>query len=135
MWGEQAGFRVKNLSNPNYSLISLAVTAKEYDSVLDFCKSVASQKLVFDNRGMWVSWFPSLVCCATCEANSQQKGATFCSKIITEALQFGGLREVEFVHPSAVTPSRLFESIRQSGRIACCSVPFKRQALVALSSL
>ena len=34
MWGESAGFRAKNLSNPNYTLISLMVSAKEYDACL-----------------------------------------------------------------------------------------------------
>ncbi len=135
MWGEMAGFRAKNLSNPNYSLISLSVSAKEYDSSLEFCRSVANQNIVFDDRGMWIAWFPSLVCCSACEASSHQKGATFCSKIITEALQFACLQEVEYLSPSATTPGRLFECVRRSSRIACGSVPFKRDAFVALSTV
>jgi hypothetical protein len=135
MWGEVAGFRFKNLSNPNYSLISLAVTAKEYDTCLEFCKSVASQNLGFDDRGMWASWFSSTLCCSSCDASSQHKGVTFCSKIITEALQFAGMVEVDKLSPGAATPSRLFEQVRGSRRLACSSVPFKRQALITLSSL
>jgi hypothetical protein len=135
MWGEMAGFRNKNLSNPNYSLISLSVSAKEYDSSLEFCRSVANQNLAFDDRGMWISWFPSLVCCSACEAPSHQKGRTFCSKIITEALQFAGLQEVELLSPAATTPARLFECVRRSNRIACNSVPFKRDAFVILSTV
>jgi hypothetical protein len=135
MWGELAGFRAKNLSNPNYTLVSLSVSAKEYDSSLEFCRNVSKQKLVFDDRGMWVSWFPTLVCCSACEAPSHQKGGTFCSKIITEALQFAAVREVEPLNPSAVTPSRLYECVRGSTRTICNSVPFKRDAFVLLSTV
>jgi hypothetical protein len=60
---------------------------------------------------------------------------TFCSKIITEALQFAGLHEVEHITPAAATPSRLFDCVRASSRIACNSVPSKRQALVLFSTL
>ena len=130
MWGETAGFRAKNLSNPNYTLVSLCVSNKEFDTSLEFCRSVASQGLVFDDRGMWTSWLPRLACCL--EPTSQQRGGTFCSKIITEALQFGGVCEVDSLCPSTMTPSRLFDAVRKSRRIACNSVPFKRQALMLL---
>ena len=134
-WQEKAGFRCKNLSNPNYQLVSLLVSAKEYDSALEFCRTIGNQDMGFDDRGMWLSWFPSVVCCTFCEYNSQLKGRTFCSKVITEALQFGGLREVDRLLPAATTPSVLYASVRQSTRIACNSVPFKRQALMMFSSL
>lgn len=133
MLGETAGFRPKNLSNPNYTLISLCVSGKEYDACLEFCRSVSSQNVTFDDRGMWLSWFFAPVCCS--DQSSQAKGVTFCSKIITEALQFGGLREVEHAVPSQVTPGVLYQMLRGSNRIACNSVPFKRQAFVTLSTM
>lgn len=135
VWGETACFRSKNLSNPNYSLVSLSVTSKEYDACLEYCRSAGGLGLGFDDRGMWASWFPSALCCASCEPSSQHKRMTFCSKIITEALQFAGLHEVEHLTPAAATPSRLFECVRASSRIACNSVPSKRQALVLFSTL
>lgn len=134
VWGETAGFRGKSLSNPNYTLVSLCVAPKEYDTTLEFCRSAACQGLVFDERGMWMSW-SSPLCCCVAGPTSQQRGATFCSKIITEALQFGGLREVEGLDPCSMTPSRLFDCIRGSTRTACNSVPFKRQALMSLQTL
>jgi hypothetical protein len=135
MWGETACFRPKNLSNPNYTLVSLCVSFKEYDTCLEYCRSLGGQSLRFDDRGMWASWFPSLLCCASCEPPSQHKGMTFCSKVIAEALQFAGVQEVEGLTPAAATPSRLFECVRVSPRIACNSVPFKRQALLLFSTL
>jgi hypothetical protein len=133
MWGETASFRSRNLSNPNYELISLLVSPKEYDASLEFCRSASALGLRFDDHGMWGSWFAPVLGCSACEANSQQAGRTFCSKIITEALQFGGLKEVDGFRPAAVTPSRLYECVRKSQRIACNSVPFKRQALMSLA--
>ena len=133
--GEKAGFRCKNLSNPNYSLVSILVSNKEYDACLEFCRSISSQDITFDERGMWCSWFPSVVCCAACQPNSQVRGKTFCSQIISEAMQFAGLSEVEHLHQSATTPSDLYACMRGSLRIACNSVPFKRHALMMTPSL
>lgn len=131
IWGERAGFRAKSLSNPNYRVLSLYVSAREYDSCLQYCQSIASQGLVFDNGGMWCSWLP----CQPCAGPSQSTGATFCSKVITEALQFGGLHEVGHLQPSAVTPSVLYTCIKASPRLVCNSVPFKRQSLLMFSSM
>jgi hypothetical protein len=134
--GERAGFRAKNLSNPNYSLVSILVSNKEYDASLEFCRTVSSQDIQFDERGMWLSWFPSAVmCCGVCHSNSQARGKTFCSKIITEAMQFAGLREAEHLCPSSTTPSDLYACLRGSLRIACNSVPFKRHALMMTTTL
>jgi hypothetical protein len=36
VWGETAGFRAKNLGNPNYQLVSLAVSQREYEACLEF---------------------------------------------------------------------------------------------------
>lgn len=136
IFGESAGFRAKNLSNPNYELVSLVVTQKEYDSALEFCRTAGKHALQFDNRGMWLSWCaPANPCCSACDSSSSIKGATFCSKIITEALQFAGVKEVECLRPSAATPSRLYSCVRLSKRMACNSVPFKRQAFMMLSSM
>ena len=135
MWGETASFRSRNLSNPNYELISLLVSPKEYDASLEFCRSASALGLRFDDHGMWGSWFAPVLGCSACEANSQQAGRTFCSKIITEALQFGGVREVGGLLPSSTTPSCLYRSVCASSRVICCGVPVKRQALLRVSTM
>jgi len=126
MWGEVAQFRSKNLSNPNYRVISLAVSQREYDLCLEFCRNMSTHNLAFDDSGMWRTWLP----CSVCERSSQDAGCTFCSKIISEALQFGSIPEVEHINPCRTSPSSLYECIRASPRIVCNSVPFKRQMLV-----
>lgn len=130
VWGENACFRHKNLGNPNYQLISLSVSSREYDTCLEFCRRASCQSLYFDNLGMWRSWFPRPLSCTYCDPSSEQKGCTFCSKIITEALQFAGVREVDFIPPSSTTPSQLYQAVFSSSRVICSGVPFKRQALL-----
>lgn len=133
VWGETACFRAKNLGNPNYQLVSLAVSRKEYDGCLDFCRSVSTQGLQFDESGMWRSWFPSFLSCTACDPASQHKGCTFCSKVVTEALQFAGVCEVEGILPASTTPSVLFQTVSVSSRLICSGVPSKRQALMHIS--
>lgn len=135
VWGETACFRTKNLSNPNYQLVSLAVSRQEYDTCLAFCRSAASQSLSFDDLGMWRSWFPCVFTCTACDPSSQQKGCTFCSKIIAEALHFAGVNEVQHLLPASTTPSVLFDAVSASPRLICSGVPFKRQALMQFSGI
>ena len=130
VWNETACFRSKNLSNPNYRLVSLAVAPKEYDACLEFCRSASAQNLRFDNWGMWRSWFPRALVCTCCDSSSGLRGRTFCSKIITEALQHAGVREVETLLPAATTPSILYQALSSSSRVICSSVPYKRKALL-----
>jgi hypothetical protein len=134
VWGETAGFRTKNLGNPNYQLVSLAVSQREYETCLEFCRAASTQLMRFDNLGMWRSWFPPFLSCACCDPSSHDKGVTFCSKIIAEALQYGGVRELEGILPASTTPSILFQAVSASSRVICSGVPSKRQALM-LSSL
>ena len=131
MWSEIASFRSKNLSNPNYRLVSLDVSSKEYELCLEFCMQASRESLVFDEVGMWASW----VCCPVCELQSIHKGRTFCSKIITEALQYAGIQEVDRLSPSRTSPSSLYECVRQTSRMVCNSVPFKRHALIVHSQM
>ena len=126
MWGETAGLRQKNLSNPNYEIITLAVSQKEYDECLQYCRSVDTQNLIFDDVGMWLSFFTP----GCTGGASQDKGKTFCSKIIAEALQFADVGEFDNLSPSGSTPSRLYEAVSRSSRRVCNSVPYKRRDLL-----
>lgn len=67
-WGEQAGLRAKSLANPNYSLISLAVSNKEYDSALEFCQKASKMALEFSDSAMFRSYVNP---CACAEQSSQ----------------------------------------------------------------
>jgi hypothetical protein len=120
-----AALRTKSLGNPNYRIVSLGVTSSEYHGCLSYCEAATSWGLQFDDNAMYRSYYG----CGCCEPSSRMAGSTFCSKIITEALQYGGVREVEHLNPATTTPSRLYEAVHRSPRVVCASVPYKRGAL------
>jgi hypothetical protein len=131
VWGERACLKAKSLANPQYCLISICASAGEYDKTLQFCRTLSTQGITFDDWSMTRS-----LCTFAClERNSQEVGSSFCSKLIAEALQFGGVSEVEDLAPASATPSRLYECFRNSPRRVCNSVPYKRQALLMNSCL
>lgn len=127
VYGEKCGLRYKSMANPNYRIVALSVSQKEYDTCLDFCRTAKTWDLEFDNTGMWRSYYTP----SCCGRSSQHVGHTFCSKIITEALMFAELPEVVHCNPSCMTPSRLYELLTKSDRIVCNTVPYKCQALSA----
>lgn len=123
--GELAGLREKSLGNPNYRIVSLGVSAQEYQGSLAFCEAATSWGLDLDDNAMYRSYYG----CGCCEPSSRMAGRTFCSKIVTEALQYGGVAEVDHLNPALTTPSRLYEAIHRSPRVVCASVPYKRGAM------
>ena len=127
-WKDIARLRQKSLANPNYQLVSLVVTQKEYDSALEFCRKISLMQIGWDEGAMWRSYVNP---CACLELNSQYAGRTYCSKIITETLQHAGLPEFAGLTPATTTPSRMLDAVLTSQRQACSSVPYKRSELVA----
>lgn len=127
-WGEIAGLRPKSLANPNYQLVSLVVTQKEYDLALEFSRKITTMQLGFDEGASWRAYCNP---CACLEIPSQHSGRTFCSKLITECLQYAGLPEFAGMTPATTTPSRMLDAVLTSQRQACSSVPYKRSELVA----
>ena len=129
MLGEPAGLRIRNLSNPNYRILSITVSQQEYETCLSFCQSATNWGLTFDDHAMLRSVYAP----GCCEPTSQAAGKTFCSKIITEALQYAGIPEFEHLNPALTTPSRLYQTISCSPRLVCSTVPFKRDLLTRAS--
>lgn len=121
--------RQRSMSNPGYEFVSLAVQPREYRAALQFCRSAVADGYAFDNLGLYLSTVHAGACL---EKPSSQTGKTFCSKIITEALQFAEVEEVDGLSPSAVTPSSLYAAVRDSQRRVCyCVKPAKSGAQVA----
>ena len=107
------------MSNPGYELVSLSVPASEYRACHQFCQSAHTQGYPFDSWGMYLATIHPGGCA---DRPSSAVGKTFCSKIITEALQFAETPEVSGLSPSAVTPSRLYAAVKDSERRVCHSV-------------
>lgn len=108
--------RQRTMSNPNYEFVSLSVSHQEYRAALQFCRSAVADGYAFDSRGMYLASVHPGHCA---ERPSSAVGKTFCSKIITEALQFADTQEVAALSPSAVTPSSLFAAVKDSSRRIC----------------
>ncbi len=116
--GSTAGLRARTLSNPNYETVTLSVTAAEYATCLRFCREIHNHALGFDTMGMYLCLFHP----GCFHRNSLDVGKTFCSKVITEALQHACVAEVDGLDPSSTTPSGLYHVIRGSGRRMCHTV-------------
>jgi hypothetical protein len=82
--GETLWLKGKSFNNPQYEYVTLSVPPHEYDACYNFAVNAVSHSLCFDNVGMVASYFYS-PCCM--RVPSLSAGKTFCSKIITEALQ------------------------------------------------
>lgn len=122
-------FKQRSFSNPDYSLISLSIPSAEYSALYGFCQSAVAHNLGFTDFGMVMSVLQPTHCPVLNTAPSVQIGYTFCSKIITEALQFAGTAEVEHLIPCTTTPSCLYGAFVESPRKILSTVSYKQQQL------
>ena len=127
--GTNVFFRPRSFSNPDYHLISISIPNAEYQSIYNFCKSAATHDIGFSDYGMYTSYLQPRGCPFLNTGDSVAMGRTFCSKIVTEALQFAGNAEVEHLIPCTTTPSCLFSAFEDSQRKVLNSVPYKREQL------
>jgi hypothetical protein len=121
--------RKRSMANPGYEFVSLSVEPREYKAALQFCRSAVADGYAFDDLGLYLASVHPGLCM---DKPTSTVGKTFCSKIITEALQFADVEEVQGLCPSAVTPSVLYGAVKNSERRVCyCVRPSKREAGVA----
>ena len=109
--GEEVTLRPTKLSNPCYTTLSVAMPVSNYNRIYSFCERAAQSRIKMDDCGMYTSYIHPGGCC---HISSQTRGATFCSKIICEALQAGELPEEANISPSRCTPSMLYSAFRDS---------------------
>lgn len=127
--GQKVSFRPRTFSNPDYELISLAVTQSEYHNAYCFCDQSADNDISFTDIGMLAAYFQPKGCPCINTSASAVAGHTFCSKIVTEALQFAGVVEVDGLKPCTTTPSCLYDAVKDSHRKLLGSVPYKCEQL------
>ena len=118
-YAEPTRMRQRTFSNPGYEMVSLSVSHMEYSACAQFCSRAVKEAYPFDSWGMYLATVHPGGCS---DRPSSAVGRTFCSKIITEALQFAEVPEVAHLSPSAVTPSRLYAAVKDSERRVCHSV-------------
>lgn len=127
--GQNLYFKPRTFSNPDYELISLLVSHAEYCSAYSFCQEAVGYNLGFTDAGMVACYFQPRLCPCFNTRASCYVGYTFCSKIVTEALDFALVPEVDGLIPCTTSPSCLYEAVNNSNRKVLCSVPYKRERL------
>ena len=128
--GSKLFFKPRSFSNPEYQLISICVSQAEYTAAYNYCQSCVSHDIEFTDAGMYAAYFQPQSCPFLNTAQSTELGYTFCSKIVTETLQFAGVPEVDHLTPCTTTPSMLFGVAQDSARKLINSVAYKRERLV-----
>ena len=98
----------------------------EYQAAYAFCHKSIQDDLGFTDVGMIGACLQPPGCAMCCNKPSEATGNTFCSKIVTEALQYAALPEVSHLHPCTTTPSLLLDAIRSSQRGVCDTSEFRR---------
>jgi hypothetical protein len=127
--GQKLFFRPRTLSNPEYELVTLSVSQSEYTSAYRFCNDAVEKSIGFTDFGMLASYFQPRDFPCINSTSSLVTGHTFCSKIVTEALQFANVQEAESLTPCTTTPSGLYEAVKDSHRKLIFSVPYKCEQL------
>lgn len=127
--GSSLFFKKRSFSNPNYSLLSLAIPHSEYAGLYNFCQSAVTHNLGFTDVGMVLSVLQPAHCPIFNTSPSVQVGYTFCSKIIAEALQFAGTPEAEHLIPCTTTPSCLYGAFKDSPRTILSSIGYRQEQL------
>lgn len=111
--GDNVRLKRKTFGNPRYQYITLAVSQREYDRAFQFASDAHRAQLAFSDKDMTMSLMHPGNCM---HVPSTALGRSFCSKIITEALQHAGCEEVTAICPSSATPGRLRASVVNSSR-------------------
>jgi hypothetical protein len=127
--GQNLFFKHRTFSNPDYELISLSVSQVEYNSAYNFCLQAVGYNIGFTDVGMVACYFQPRRCPCVNTGSSLYVGYTFCSKIVTEALDFACIPEIEGLIPCTTSPACLYDAVNQSNRKVLCSVPYKRDQL------
>lgn len=116
----------KTFANPGYVVHSIAVSAAELRRIRAFVAEQVKDQTPFDLWGMYLALLPFPIRCP-----SDARG-TFCSKLVVEALQAGGIECVQGHNPNLVSPSKLYKILckdTREGRRVVGSVDYKQKQM------
>ena len=107
--GENVFLYNRSYSNPNYDIITLEVSQYNYNMAYAHCKHAMDSKVAFSTLAMYAAVMPwQLV--------PYDKGRTFCSHLVTEALMKANVCEVTGCNPMTMSPSKLYKTLSMSNR-------------------
>jgi len=125
--GETVFYKPKTYKREGYKSFAIEVSISQLYKIRSFCKHQMILKIPFCIKSMYAAYFPIHI--------FKDDSVTFCSKHVTNALQFGGIDIVSDLNPSLMTPSRLYKILNAKTPIVQ-AVPSKMQphALLSCSS-
>ena len=88
----------------------------QYDAARAFCQRACEAQHGFDTLGMFASVLPFRVA-------PQRSAHTFCSRLVTGALQHVGVAAVAGMDPALTTPSRLHAALASAAQGVVDTVP------------
>ena len=106
--GETVFFKPKTYKRDGYVSLAIEVNIAQLHKIRSYCKFQTEAKVPFCIKSMYAAYLPFQV------INSD---ATFCSKHVTNALQYGGIFNDIDLNPSLTTPSKLFKLISKNSPI------------------
>lgn len=96
--GETVFYKPRTYQREGYVCLALEVSRTQQHRIQDFCNRQAQAGIAFNANAMYFAYLPFQLVFTT---------GTFCSKHITEALQYGHVGNSHVLNPALTTPSRL----------------------------
>jgi hypothetical protein len=106
--GETVFFKPKTYKRDGYVSFGIEVTVNQMHKVRSYCRQQTESKVPFCIRSMYAAYLPFQL------MNTE---ATFCSKHVASALQYGGVYNNIGLNPALTTPSKLYRLLTQHSPI------------------
>jgi hypothetical protein len=98
-------FQEKEYQRDGYTSIGLRINKRMHEALVFFCQDAAARGVKFDYLGMARACLPIVLM-------PHDPMLTFCSKFVTDALQFAGIEEAKELESRITTPSALYRHVR-----------------------
>lgn len=107
--GETVFYRPKTYKRDGYVSFAIEVSLSQLYKIRSFCKQQMHAKVPFCIKSMYAAYVPFQI--------YTNDAATFCSKHVTSALQYGNIEMVNGINPALMTPSRLYSILKSKAPI------------------
>ena len=106
--GETIFFKPKTYKRDGYVSFGIDVSMNQMHKIRSYCRKQMDLKVPFCLKSMYAAYLPFQVI---------NTDATFCSKHVTNALQYGGIYNGLGLNPALTTPSQLFRLLNSHSPI------------------
>jgi hypothetical protein len=126
--GEAVFFKPKTYQRSGYVSFAIEVNVAQMCKIKSYCRQQTENKTPFSKLAMYAAYVPFEI---------YKTNATFCSKHVTMALQYGGINGLMDLNPNYTTPSRLFKALASRDPIVQVvpSRMFPENSLVCCSNM